>query len=129
MEEKENRIISDIFSNEGEEYFRNLETKYLKELSEKEGLIISTGGGAVKKKENIDILKKNGIIIFLNREINDISKENHKHRPLLQDINNIQKLYDERIDLYKKYSDIIIKNNDDMSIIVDRIITALKGKL
>ena len=129
MEEKENRIISDIFSNEGEEYFRNLETKYLKELSEKEGLIISTGGGAVKKKENIDILKKNGIVIFLNREINDISKENHKHRPLLQDINNIQKLYDERIDLYKKYSDIIIKNNDDMSIIVDRIITALKGKL
>ena len=129
LAEKENRIISDIFSNEGEEYFRNLETKYLKELSEKEGLIISTGGGAVKKKENIDILKKNGIIIFLNREINDISKENHKHRPLLQDINNIQKLYDERIDLYKKYSDIIIKNNDDMSIIVDRIITALKGKL
>lgn len=129
LEENENRIISDIFSNEGEEYFRNLETKYLKELSEKEGLIISTGGGAVKKKENIDILKKNGIVIFLNREINDISKENHKHRPLLQDINNIQKLYDERIDLYKKYSDIIIKNNDDMSIIVDRIITALKGKL
>ena len=129
LEEKENRIISDIFSNEGEEYFRNLETKYLKELSEKEGLIISTGGGAVKKKENIDILKKNGIVIFLNREINDISKENHKHRPLLHDINNIQKLYDERIDLYKKYSDIIIKNNDDMSIIVDRIITALRGKL
>ena len=129
LEEKENRIISDIFSNEGEEYFRNLETKYLKELSEKEGLIISTGGGAVKKKENIDILKKNGIVIFLNREINDISKENHKHRPLLQNINNIQKLYDERIDLYKKYSDIIIKNNDDMSIIVDRIITALRGKL
>ena len=122
-------IQINIFSNEGEEYFRNLETKYLKELSEKEGLIISTGGGAVKKKENIDILKKNGIVIFLNREINDISKENHKHRPLLQDINNIQKLYDERIDLYKKYSDIIIKNNDDMSIIVDRIITALKGKL
>ena len=129
LEEKENRIISDIFSNEGEEYFRNLETKYLKELSEKEGLIISTGGGAVKKKENIDILKKNGIVIFLNREINDISKENHKHRPLLQDINNIQKLYDERIDLYKKYSDIIIKNNDEMDVIVDRIITALKGKL
>ena len=129
LEEKENRVISDIFSNEGEEYFRELETEYLKELSGKEGTIISTGGGAVKKKENIDILKKNGIVIFLNREIADISKENHKHRPLLQDTNNIQKLYNERIDLYKKYSDIIIKNNDDMSIIVDRIITALKGKL
>ena len=60
-------------------------------------------------------------MIFLKKTIN--------HRPLLQDINNIQKLYDERIDLYKKYSDIIIKNNDEMDVIVDRIITALKGKL
>ena len=129
LEEKENRVISDIFSNEGEEYFRELETKYLKELSEKNGIIISTGGGAVKKKENIDILKKNGIVVFLNREIADIYKENHEKRPLLKDINNIQKLYNERIDLYRKYADIIIKNNDEMDVIVDRIITALKGKL
>ena len=129
LEEKENRVISDIFSNEGEEYFRELETKYLKELSEKNGIIISTGGGAVKKKENIDILKKNGIVVFLNREIADIYKENHEKRPLLKDINNIQKLYDERIDLYRKYADIIIKNNDEIDVIVDRIITALKGKL
>ena len=129
LEEKENRVISDIFSNEGEEYFRELETKYLKELSRKEGTIISTGGGAVKKKENIDILKQNGIVIFLNRGIADISKENHENRPLLQDIDNIQKLYNERIDLYRKYADIIIKNNDDMDVIVNRIITSLKGKL
>ena len=129
LEEKESRIISDIFSNEGEDYFRELETKYLKELSKKEGVIISTGGGAVKKKKNVDILKKNGIVVFLNREIDDIYKENHEKRPLLQDINNIQKLYDERIDLYRKYADIIIKNNDDLDVIVDRIITALKGKL
>ena len=129
LEEKENRVISDIFSNEGEEYFRELETKYLKELSEKNGIIISTGGGAVKKKENIDTLKKNGIVVFLNREIADIYKENHEKRPLLKDINNIQKLYDERIDLYRRYADIIVKNNDEMDVIVDRIITALKGKL
>ena len=94
LEEKENRIISDIFSNEGEEYFRELETKYLKELSEKEGIIISTGGGAVKNKENIDILKENGIIVFLNRTIDDISRENHRNRPLLQNPDNIRKLYD-----------------------------------
>ena len=129
LEEKENRIISDIFSNEGEEYFRELETKYLKELSEKEGIIISTGGGAVKNKENIDILKENGIIVFLNRTIDDISRENHRNRPLLQNPDNIQKLYDERIKLYRRYADIIIKNDDSMDVIVDRIITALKGKI
>ena len=129
LEEKENRIISDIFSNEGEEYFRELETKYLKELSEKEGIIISTGGGAVKNKENIDILKENGIIVFLNRTIDDISRENHRNRPLLQNPDNIRKLYDERIKLYRQYADIIIKNDDSMDVIVDRIITALKGKI
>lgn len=129
LEEKENRIISDIFSNEGEEYFRELETKYLKELSGKEGIIISTGGGAVKNKENIDILKENGIIVFLNRAIDDISRENHRNRPLLQNPDNIRKLYDERIKLYRRYADIIIKNDDSMDVIVDRIITALKGKI
>ena len=129
LEEKENKIISDIFSNEGEEYFRELETKYLKELSEKEGIIISTGGGAVKNKENIDILKENGIIVFLNRTIDDISRENHRNRPLLQNPDNIRKLYDERIKLYRRYADIIIKNDDSMDVIVDRIITALKGKI
>ncbi|EEX74350.1 shikimate kinase [Leptotrichia hofstadii] len=129
LEEKENKIISDIFSNEGEEYFRELETKYLKELSEKEGIIISTGGGAVKNKENIDILKENGIIVFLNRTIDDISRENHRNRPLLQNPDNIRKLYDERIKLYRQYADIIIKNDDSMDVIVDRIITALKGKI
>ena len=129
LEEKENRIISDIFSNEGEEYFRELETKYLKELSGKEGIIISTGGGAVKNKENIDILKENGIIVFLNRIIDDISRENHRNRPLLQNPDNIRKLYDERIKLYRQYADIIIKNDDSMDVIIDRIITALKGKI
>ena len=129
LEEKENRIISDIFSNEGEEYFRELETKYLKELSEKEGIIISTGGGAVKNKENIDILKENGIIVFLNRTIDDISRENHRNRPLLQNPDNIQKLYDERIKLYRRYADIIIKNDDSIDVIVDRIITSLNGKI
>lgn len=129
LEEKENRIISDIFSKEGEEYFRKLETKYLEDLSKKEQIIISTGGGAVKKKENIDTLKQNGIIIFLDRTIEDISKENHENRPLLQNIENLWKLYDERINLYRKYADIIIKNDDDMNVIVERTITTLKGKL
>ena len=129
LEEKENRIISDIFSKEGEEYFRKLETKYLEDLSKKEQIIISTGGGAVKKKENIDILKQNGIIIFLDRTIEDISKENHENRPLLQNIENLWKLYDERINLYRKYADIIIKNDDDMNVIVERTITTLRGKL
>ena len=129
LERKENIKISTLFSEKGEEYFRNLETKYLRELSQKNGIIISTGGGAVKREENMKILKEKGIVVFLSRKIEDIAKENHEARPLLQDINNIYKLYDERINLYRKYADIIIKNDDDMDVVTERIITALKGKL
>ena len=129
LEESENREISDIFSEDGEDYFRELETKYLEELSKKEGIIISTGGGAVKKEKNMEIVKGNGIVIFLNRKLENIAKENHKNRPLLKNLDNLKKLYDERIKLYHKYSDIIIENDDDISVVVNRIVTTLKGKI
>ena len=120
LERKENVKISTLFSEKGEEYFRNLETKYLRELSQKNGIIISTGGGAVKREENMEILKEKGIVVFLSRKIEDIAKENHEARPFLKDINNIYKLYDERIELYKRYSDIIIENNGTLQEVTDR---------
>ena len=100
--------------------------KYLKKLAYKNRIIISTGGGSVKRSVNMEVLKKKGIIIFLNRKIEDIAKENHKYRPLLQDINNIEKLYSERIDLYKKYADITIENNDTLFNVVDKLYHTLK---
>ena len=121
LERKENVKISTLFSEKGEEYFRNLETKYLKELSQKNGIIISTGGGAVKREKNMQILGEKGIIVFLNRKIEDIAKENHEARPLLQNIDNIYKLYDERIELYNRYSDIIVENNGTLKEVTDRI--------
>ena len=121
LERKEDVKISTLFSEKGEEYFRNLETKYLKELSQKNGIIISTGGGAVKREKNMQILGEKGIIVFLNRKIEDIAKENHEARPLLQNIDNIYKLYDERIELYNRYSDIIVENNGTLKEVTDRI--------
>ena len=70
LERKEKRKISNIFAENGESYFRDLETKYLKKLSYKNKLIISTGGGAVKRDENMEALKKKGIIVFLSRKVN-----------------------------------------------------------
>ena len=121
LERKENVKISTLFSEKGEEYFRNLETKYLKELSQKNGIIISTGGGAVKREKNMQILGEKGIIVFLNRKIEDIAKENHEASHLLQNIDNIYKLYDERIELYNRYSDIIVENNGTLKEVTDRI--------
>lgn len=126
LERKEKRKISNIFAENGESYFRDLETKYLKKLSYKNKLIISTGGGAVKRDENMEALKKKGIIVFLSRKVEDIAKENHENRPLLKDISNIEKLYSERIALYKKYADITIENNDTLFNVTDRLYRTLK---
>ena len=126
LERKENVKISTLFSEKGEEYFRNLETKYLKELSQKNGIIISTGGGAVKHEKNMQILGEKGIIVFLNRKIEDIAKENHEARPLLQNIDNIYKLYDERIELYNRYSDIIVENDGTLKEVTDRVVEEIE---
>ena len=126
LEKKENRIIKNIFSENGEEVFRNLEEKYIKELSEMDRIIISTSGGVIKRENNIVNLKKNGKIIFIDRSIDDIMKENHENRPLLQNIQNVIKLYDERYELYRKYADITVKNDSTLNLLLDKIMTYLE---
>ncbi len=126
LEKNENVRISTLFAEKGEDYFRKLETEYLKKLSQKKKIIISTGGGAVKKQENMEILKKNGIIVFLSRSIDKIAKENHEHRPLLQNIDNIHKLYSERIELYNRYADIIIENEGTLEETVNKTAESVK---
>lgn len=63
--EKEGMCVPDIFKNKGENYFRDIESKYLIELSNKENLIISLGGGTVCFCDNLDVVKSKGILIYL----------------------------------------------------------------
>lgn len=122
LEEMEGRLIKDIFSEFGEDYFRDLEEKYTNELSEKNNIIISTGGGVIKREKNIENLKKNGIVIFLDRDPSEIAKEDHALRPLLQDTANIKRLYGERYHLYEGYADYIVKNNSSLEEVIETII-------
>jgi len=66
------RSIPDIFEQDGEEVFRDLEAMVIKELSAQSGLIIATGGGAVLRQANVSALRDNGIIVFLNRPAGEI---------------------------------------------------------
>ncbi|MCR5261829.1 MAG: shikimate kinase [Candidatus Gastranaerophilales bacterium] len=83
---KENRSINDIFANDGETYFRKVETEVTKEVSAKENQIISTGGGIVLNKQNITELKKNGIIFYLKTSPDTLIKrlQGDTTRPLLK---------------------------------------------
>lgn len=88
IEEKEGRTIQSIFSEEGEEYFRNLETKALEELLQKgaEQTVLATGGGLPLRQCNGILLQKMGLVVFLKAEKETVLKrlEKDEKRPLLQ---------------------------------------------
>ncbi len=105
--------IPDIFEKFGEEYFRELETKQLKEMYGMKNHVISTGGGIILKKQNIELIKDLGIVIFLDISINSqINRvKNRKNRPLINDNNlkdNLLSLKKIRDPIYKKISNYII---------------------
>lgn len=127
---KEGKSIAELFDI-GEEYFRDCETKAAEELSKKISRVISTGGGVVKRNCNMEYLKRNGIIVFLNRPI-DMIKQNIDigSRPLLKDgISALHQLYDERCHMYKKYCNYEIVNNGTPYETVIKITSVIKGKL
>ena len=66
IEKEQQMAISDIFSSKGEEYFRDLETQLIKDLQKKDNVVISCGGGAVLREENVTEMKKSGKIVLLN---------------------------------------------------------------
>ena len=103
--------ITDIFEKYGEEKFRQIETETIKEVSKRNGIIISTGGGAVLKKENIDYLKQNSKIFFLDRDIEYLVPT--ADRPTANSREKIMKLYDERIGIYLSTADEKIKVEND----------------
>jgi shikimate kinase len=85
IEEKEKRSIPEIFAQNGEPYFRGLEKGTLKEVSQKNNLIVSCGGGIVLDKENINLMKETGSMVCLTASADVILERTRKfnHRPLL----------------------------------------------
>lgn len=122
IQERTSKSILELFEN-GEDYFRNIETDMCRELSKEKNVLISTGGGVVKKKENIDALKKDALIIFLDRPVEKILEDvDVSKRPLLKDgKERVINLYNERYELYKKYADEIVVNDADMIEVIERL--------
>lgn len=77
--------VKEIFEMHGERYFRDVETEMIRKVSHRQGIIISTGGGAVLKEENIRALKEQGIIFCLTASPETILRRTcmNSDRPLL----------------------------------------------
>lgn len=93
IEKKEGRLIKDIFNISGETYFREVESKTLREIaSSSTDCVIATGGGAPCFHDGISIINKYGISVFLNVPIDELISrvENNKDRPLLQSTDKVE---------------------------------------
>lgn len=124
------KSIPELFE-EGEEVFRQWETKSCKELVLKKRAIISSGGGVVKKHENIEIFNKGCIILFIDRPVEEIAKDvNLNTRPLLKDgTSKLYELYDERYALYKASAHITVQNIGSIEDVVEDVKDMLKGAI
>ena len=85
IEKREKSTINEIFTKKGEDYFRDVESDVVREISGFDGLVIDTGGGIVIRQENLANLKSTGIVICLSADEDAIMArtKKYKHRPLL----------------------------------------------
>ena len=104
--EKAGKTIPDIFREDGEPAFRDLESEVIRELSMEGGRIISTGGGAVLRPENVTALRQNGRLFWLNRDPESLVPT--EDRPLADTQDKMRQLYIEREPVYRAAADEII---------------------
>lgn len=97
-----------IISDQGEAAFRDIESEVIRKLSAENGAVIATGGGAILRPENIDALRMNGRIFFLNRPVEQLIPT--EDRPLSSTKDAIVRRYRERYDTYVSTADKVIPN-------------------
>lgn len=122
LEEKYHMTIPEMFDI-SEDYFREREHICCQDVSSLDGYIVSTGGGVIKNPKNIEELKKNGIILYLDRPVDMIFKDiDISSRPLLKDgPSQLYELYQERHQLYLDACDYYVHNDASLEEVIMKI--------
>ena len=113
--------IPEIFATGGEDAFRALETTVLAQLAKSSGIILSTGGGCVTRKENYPHLHQNGRIFWLQRATSELPTDG---RPISQ-TTDLNTLYQKRSPLYEAFADEIITNDGTVADAAGKILERL----
>ncbi len=113
IEAREGKCISDIFADEGEPYFRARETELLRELADGKNMVVSCGGGAALRAENVAEMKRGGRVVLLTASPKVILErlKDSDDRPLLagrKDVKGISELMEQRRDRYEAAADLVI---------------------
>ena len=120
IERNAKKSIPDIFRDDGEAAFRDMEADVIAKLSSKCGIIISTGGGSILRGESVDNLKKNGRLYFIDRPLSQLIPTSS--RPLASTAEAIEKRFNERYGIYSAVADVRIDANGSAPMAADKII-------
>ncbi|MDU6743164.1 shikimate kinase [Peptoniphilus harei] len=122
IEDKEDKTIPEVFEEKGEEYFRDLESKVLEDISKENGLVIASGGGTPLRKENRDYILQNSIVIYLKRGLENLETSG---RPLSKNLEDLKKLYSERKGIYEDLAqikiDVIEDKKENLNLILKEV--------
>ena len=131
IERKGGKTISEIFNQDGEVRFRELEKEVIKKISQYVGIVIATGGGAVKDLENFKALKESGWIVALYASPEILYKriQGKRIRPLLLNetdpIKKLEDILNDRKGMYAQADFQVNTEGKDINVIVDEIIALL----
>lgn len=117
---EENGVITDFFDKNGEDSFRAKESEIVNRLSEKNGVVIATGGGVVLREKNVDALKQNGVVFFLDRDLERIIPT--ADRPLGNSREAMEARYNERYPIYLQTADITVESNSSVAEVAENVI-------
>ncbi|QOI10902.1 shikimate kinase AroK [Blochmannia endosymbiont of Colobopsis nipponica] len=133
IERRTGANISWVFDVEGEDGFRFREEKVINELTDKNGIVLATGGGSIKSRENRNRLSSRGFVIYLETTIEKqlVRTQRDKKRPLLKTNNASQKILEalaiEREPLYQEIADITVRTDEQsVRMVINRIIGILQ---
>ncbi|MBE6989374.1 MAG: shikimate dehydrogenase [Ruminococcaceae bacterium] len=115
------RPITDIFARDGEVAFRDLESAAVREAAGRTGLVIATGGGCVLRPENVELLRLNGSLVFLDRPLEHLLPT--ADRPLSDSNDKLRSLYARRRPIYLSAADAVIPVTEDISAVADSVIS------
>ncbi len=131
--EKTGMTVQQIFDGPGEQAFRNAETNVLASLVDQQPAIVSTGGGMVMREENRRIMQNHGVIILIDRPLQDILSDiKLDRRPMLalKGIEEVPRLYEARIDTYRKAADAVLDNSQGYTngvMNLEKLVTRIMG--
>ena len=123
---REGKTPSEIITEKGEPAFRDIEASVCADLATKNNVIISTGGGAILRNENVVNLKHNGVVFFIDRELEKIRPTGD--RPLSNSEDKLKAVYQYRYPIYKACADFIVENNKDINSVKDEILKIWENK-